>query len=121
MHADPSPEAFILDESTGDVGIIDWGGACRGPLLYDVASAVMYLGGTDNAAAFLTRYAERGPVPTGELDRHLPAFRRFRAIVQADYFCRRRLADDLTGIDTPDENQKGLRDAEQMLRELGVL
>lgn len=121
LHADPSPEAFLLEESTGRVGIIDWSGAGHGPLLYDVASAVMYLGGTDGASTFLTGYAEHGPVPADELAQHLRTFRRFRAIVQADYFARRILADDLTGIDSPAENDQGLSDARHMLDELGVL
>lgn len=121
VHADPSPEAFILDESTGTVGIIDWAGATRGPLLYDVASAVWYLGGTDTAATFLARYAECGPVPADELARHLTTFRRFRAVVQTDYFARRILANDLTGIDSPAENDRGLQDAKRTLQRLGML
>ena len=62
LHADPSPEAFILDETTGEVGIIDWSAACAGPLMYDVASAVMYLGGPANARTFLEHYASGGPL-----------------------------------------------------------
>ncbi|WP_327004001.1 phosphotransferase [Dactylosporangium sp. NBC_01737] len=38
LHADPAPEAFVGD------GLIDWGVAMRGPLVYDVASTLMYLG-----------------------------------------------------------------------------
>lgn len=121
VHADPSPEAFILDENSAEVGIIDWSGAGHGPLLYDVASAVMYLGGTDKAATFLSHYARKGPVPADELDHHLNAFRRFRAIVQADYFARRILNNDLTGIDDDAENHKGLNDARRMLGVLGVI
>ena len=44
LHADPAPEAFRRDAS-GNCGVIDWSSAVHGPLLYDVASAVMYLGG----------------------------------------------------------------------------
>jgi hypothetical protein len=33
------------DAATGHCGIIDWSSAEHGPLLYDLASAVMYLGG----------------------------------------------------------------------------
>lgn len=121
VHADPSPEAFILDETTQKSGIIDWSGASNGPLLYDVASAVMYLGGTDQAATFLSHYTKQGPVPPAELDHHLHTFRRFRAIVQADYFARRILNKDLTGIDNDSENHKGLNDAHRMLRRLDVI
>jgi Ser/Thr protein kinase RdoA (MazF antagonist) len=45
LHADPAPEAFRYDAATGQCGIIDWSSAHCGPLLYDLASAVMYLGG----------------------------------------------------------------------------
>ena len=45
LHTDPAPEAFIHDDRSGVTGLIDWTGARRGPVLYDVASAVMYLGG----------------------------------------------------------------------------
>jgi len=121
VHADPSTEAFVLDEATKDVGIIDWAGASDGPLLYDVASAVMYLGGTEKAAPFLSHYAKQGSIPSQEVDRHLRTFRRFRAIVQADYFARRILSNDLTGIDSDAENQIGLSHARQMLQDLGVI
>ena len=59
LHTDPSPEAFIHDDGSGVTGLIDWAGATRGPVLYDVASAVMYLGGSDHAAAFLATYRLR--------------------------------------------------------------
>lgn len=36
------PEAFRLDPATGRYGVIDWSYALRGPLLDDLASAVMY-------------------------------------------------------------------------------
>lgn len=116
LHADPSPEAFILDETTGEVGIIDWSAACAGPLMYDVASAVMYLGGPANARTLLEHYASGGPLTAEEINQHLPTFLRLRAIVQADYFARRVLNNDLTGIDHQTENHKGLDDAQQMLR-----
>ena len=41
LHADPAPEAFRHDAATGHCGIIDWSSAHYGPLLYDLASAVM--------------------------------------------------------------------------------
>lgn len=121
VHADPSPDAFILDEAAGGVGIIDWAGASEGPLMYDLASVVMYLGGPVQSVTFLAHYAKQGPLPGEEISQHLPAFRRFRAIVQADYFARRILTSDLTGINSAAENDKGLSDAEHMLQELNVL
>lgn len=45
LHADPAPGAFRYDPATGDCGVIDWSSALHGPLLYDRASAVLYLGG----------------------------------------------------------------------------
>jgi Ser/Thr protein kinase RdoA (MazF antagonist) len=77
LRTDPSPEAFRHDDSTGVTGLVDWTGARRGPVLYDVASAVMYLGGPEHAIAFLTGYGIDGPVGKDEM-RHLNAFRRFR-------------------------------------------
>ena len=45
LHADPAPDAFRLNAATGRCGIIDWSYAVCGPLVYDLASAVMYAGG----------------------------------------------------------------------------
>ena len=109
LHADPAPEAFIGE------GLIDWGVAMRGPLLYDVASAVMYLGGPDAAGPFLAAYTAGGTVPAAELRRALPVLLRFRFAVQADYFARRIATDDLTGIQDAAENEQGLDDARRGL------
>ena len=49
------------DDDTGVTGLIDWTGSTRGPVLYDVASTVMYLGGPERAAAFLAAYRGEGP------------------------------------------------------------
>ena len=118
LHTDPAPEAFVRDDEAGVTGLIDWTGARRGPVLYDVASAVMYLGGTDHAAAFLRAYASRGPVEAQEL-RHLDALRRFREVVQGVYFAGRLATDDLTGGIDPAENEQGLADARRRLGALG--
>jgi homoserine kinase type II len=107
LHADPAPEAFIGG------GLIDWGAAMRGPLLYDVASALMYLGG--DGGTFLTTYLQAGLVPEEELRRALPVLLRFRFAVQADYFARRLAANDLTGIAGAAENEQGLEDARRGL------
>ena len=50
LHTDPEPEAFRRDAS-GDIGVIDWSGSMRGPVLYDLASAVMYAGGESAVSA----------------------------------------------------------------------
>ena len=65
-------------------------------MLYDVASAVMYLGGAELARAFLDTSRARGPLLEDEM-LHLDAFRRFRWVVQGTYFAWRLAAHDLTG------------------------
>lgn len=119
LHTDPSPEAFIHNDSTGVTGLIDWAGAKRGPVLYDVASVVMYLGGRDRATAFLTTYRTHGPVGTDEMH-WLDAFRRFRWVVQAAYFAWRLAVRDLTGVADQAGNEKGLNDARRGLAGLGL-
>ncbi len=119
LHTDPSPEAFIHNDGTGVTGLIDWAGAKRGPVLYDVASAVMYLDGPDRATAFLTTYRTLGPLESDEMQL-LDAFRRFRWVVQAAYFAWRLSACDLTGIADDAGNEKGLNDARRGLAGLGV-
>lgn len=119
LHTDPAPEAFIHDDSTGITGLIDWTGADRGPVLYDVASAVMYLGGPDGAAAFLTTYRDHGVLRIDEWE-HLEAFRRLRWAVQAVYFAGRVAVADLTGVTGQPDNQRGLTDARHGLAELGL-
>lgn len=117
LHGDPSSEAFLLDRDTGRVGVIDWGSACAGPFVYDVASAVMYAGGPHRAGDLLEAYAAAAPVSMAELDAALPVLLRFRWAVQADYFAGRVLSDDRTGIADPAENLKGLHDARDALAE----
>jgi homoserine kinase type II len=99
--------------------LIDWTGAQRGPVLYDVASTVMYLGASERAAEFLRAYRTSGPLAAEEMQ-HLDAFRRFREAIQGAYFAWRLAVNDLTGgIDTT-ENEKGLNDARRRLAALGL-
>jgi Ser/Thr protein kinase RdoA (MazF antagonist) len=119
LHTDPSPEAFIHNDGDGATGLIDWAGATRGPVLYDVASAVMYLDGPDRATAFLGTYRTHGPLGTDEMQL-LDAFRRFRWAVQAAYFAWRLATRDLTGVAGQRDNEKGLNDARRGLSELGL-
>ncbi len=118
LHTDPLPGAFIHDDRTGVTGLIDWAGARRGPVLYDVASAVMYLGGLAYASTFLAAYESEGPLGASELA-HLGAFSRFREAVQGAYFAERLATDDLTGGIDRAENQKGLNDARRRWDALG--
>jgi homoserine kinase type II len=114
LHSDPAPEAFLLDPRSGTCGLIDWA-ALFGPLLYDLASAVMYVGGFDRATALLDAYLAEGPVGRNEADRALEPMLRLRWAVQADYFARRIATNDLTGISGPGENLEGLDDARRAL------
>jgi Ser/Thr protein kinase RdoA (MazF antagonist) len=109
LHGDPAPEAFLDDGR--DVALIDWGAACEGPLLYDVASAWMY---TDRQRPLIDGYAAAGPLPPSELEL-LPTFLAMRWAVQASYFSARIAADDLTGLSDRAENEKGLADARRAL------
>lgn len=118
LHTDPLPGAFIHDDRTGLTGLIDWAGARRGPVLYDVASAVMYLGGRTHASHFLSTYESDGPLTTNELA-HLDAFSRFREVVQGAYFAERLATNDLTGGIDHAQNEKGLTDARRRLEALG--
>ncbi|MFF0264564.1 phosphotransferase enzyme family protein [Kribbella sp. NPDC004536] len=105
LHGDPAAEAFRRQDN-GRVGLIDWGSAMRGPILYDVASAAMYVG-RDVVPAYLNRR----PDLTAEVDRGLDVFLRVRYAVQAGYFAWRITTNLLTGISGPADNDKGLTDA----------
>lgn len=111
MHGDPVYDAFRLDPATGRIGVIDWGSAGLGPLLYDVATATMYAGGPEQAGEFLDAYASAGVVPFAEIESALGTLLRFRWAVQADYFAARIAADDRTGLTDPAGNLAGLNDA----------
>ena len=114
LHADPAPDAFRA-AADGRCGVIDWSSAHHGPLLYDVASAVMYLGGIGNAAPMIDAYRTAGPFTEAQLVEGIPVLLRFRWAVQADYFAWRITENDLTGISGPEENEKGLEDARRAL------
>jgi homoserine kinase type II len=99
----------------GRLWLIDWSTAMTGPLLYDLASAVMYVGGPERAEPLVQAYLEHAPVPRAEVERGLLVMLRFRGAVQADYFAHRIAADDLTGIASAGENEVGLEHARGML------
>jgi Ser/Thr protein kinase RdoA (MazF antagonist) len=115
LHADPAPEAFRLDPATGLCGVIDWSYFLYGPLLYDLASAVMYVGGPGRAGELVEAYLRLGVLDRAEVEHGLAPMLRFRWAVQADYFAWRIAENDLTGIDGPHENEKGLEDARRFL------
>jgi len=107
LHADPAPEAFLVSEE--GVALIDWGSACHGPLLYDVASAWMY-----THERVLAAYARTAPIGWGEMA-GAATFLAFRWAVQAWYFSNRIRHRDLTGLDGDSGNDKGLADARRAL------
>ena len=112
LHGDPAPEAF-LRQPDGEIALIDWGGAIvPGPTLYDVASAVMYLGTPDHV---VPAYLAERPQAADEFDAGLTTFLNLRYAVQAAYFAWRCTTDVQTGLTTADGNTKGLSDARQSL------
>ena len=111
LHADPAPEAFRLDPAAGRCGVIDWSYALCGPLLYDLASAVMYVGGPGRAKTLVKAYLGEGILGATEIEHGLAPMLRFRWAVQANYFAWRIAGNNLTGISGPQENEKGLEDA----------
>lgn len=115
LHTDPAPEAFRLDPTTGACGLIDWDLGVVGPLLYDLASAEMYVGGPERSRPLVDAYLATGALDADEVDRALRPMAQMRWAVQADYFARRIATDDRTGIDSDAENQKGLEDARRGL------
>jgi len=119
LHTDPAPEAFRLNRAPGVCGLIDWSTAMTGPLLYDLASAVMYVGGPGCADSLIEPYLDQGVVPRAEVERGLAVMLRFRWAVQADYFARRIATEDLTGIESAAENERGLADARAWLSHPG--
>jgi homoserine kinase type II len=109
LHGDPYHGAFLLDQATGRIGIIDWGSSVSGPLVYDLASAVMYAGGVERAQGLVEAYAAIGVVPMAEIDAALPTLLNFRWAVQADFFAARVMRQN------NEENRKGLQDARDAL------
>jgi len=94
LHGDPAPEIFLVDPATGRAGLLDCGASGTGPLLYDVAAAVVYAGGTETSAELLDGYLAAGPVEADELRAALPVMLRFRWAVHADRAARRLAAHD---------------------------
>jgi Ser/Thr protein kinase RdoA (MazF antagonist) len=115
LHTDPAPEAFRFEDAAGICGLIDWDRALVGPLMYDLASAVMYVGGPRNGASLVDAYLARGGLGRDEVERTMLPMLRFRWAVQADYFAHRVAASDMIGIDDESDNEKGLEDARRGL------
>jgi len=98
LHGDPAAETFLVDPATGRAGLLDCGASGTGPLLYDVAAAVVYAGGIETSAELLDGYLAAGPVDEDELHAALPVLLRFRWAVQADNSARRLARGEREGI-----------------------
>jgi Ser/Thr protein kinase RdoA (MazF antagonist) len=85
LHGDPAPEYFVVDPETGRAGVLDCGASGTGPLVLDVAAAVLYAGGPEASAELLDGYLAAGLVRHDELDAALPVLLRFRWAMQADW------------------------------------
>jgi Ser/Thr protein kinase RdoA (MazF antagonist) len=110
VHGDPAPEAFVHEERTGACGLIDWGAAHRAPLLFDLASAVMYVG-PERAETLIRSYRAADVLPDAEIARGLLPMLDYRWSLQAYYFARRIATHDMIGIDGPAANDEGLEHA----------
>lgn len=119
LHSDPGPEAFRRN-TDGNIGVVDWAGSTQGPVLYDLASAIMYSGNERAGARVVEGYQSVGLIPDLEVKTYLPTFRRFRAAVQAAYFSERIHQANLTGMQDQAENLGGLSDSRLLLREAGM-
>ncbi|GIF21114.1 homoserine kinase type II [Actinoplanes tereljensis] len=89
LHGDPAPGNFVVDPGTGRAGLLDCGASGVGPLVYDVAAAVGYTGGPDQATDLIDGYLAAGPVRRDELEAALPVLARLRWAVRADRAARR--------------------------------
>jgi len=112
LHGDPAPETFVVDLATGRAGLLDCGASGTGPLLYDVAAAVVYAGGPETSAELLDGYLAAGPVDDGELHAALPVLLRFRWAVQADWSARRLVRGE------PEGSRAALGRAREALEEM---
>ncbi len=120
IHGDGAQ--VLADPISGRVGVIDWGSAMFGPLLYDVATAYWVIAvehelGAPGFSSFIDSYREAGPLSGAELAM-LPAFVQLRAVVQAFYFAWR--CDNYVGSGLQDvsENEIKLDQAKQFLQAL---
>jgi len=95
LHGDPAPGSFVVDPGTGRAGLFDCGASGTGPLVYDVAAAVVYAGGLADASELIDGYLAAGPVEPGEMEAALPVLLRLRWAVQAAQAARHGRADSL--------------------------
>lgn len=95
LLGDPAPGAFVVDPATGKAGVLDCGASGTGPLVYDVAAAIIHAGGPERAAELVDGYLAAGPVGADELEAALPVLLRLGWAVRAFHAARRGCADHL--------------------------
>jgi homoserine kinase type II len=91
LHGAPTARTFRIDVATGRTGLTGWGPAATGPLVYDLAAAVIDAGGQEAATELVDGYLAAAPPSRDEIDAALPVVLRSCWAVQADR-CARRLA-----------------------------
>lgn len=113
LHGDPNPQEFLVDDM-GDVAVLDWGSTLRGPLLYDLGSALFFAGGSRRRLdPFLEGYRRNVEID-GPTEDGLRVFLRLRWAAQAWYFAW-RVAEDVTTGGDGEFNRTGLAAAQRAL------
>ena len=83
-HGAPAAARFRLDSATGRVGLVGWAAAATGPLLYDLAHAVLCAAAAGaGTEALVEAYVRAGPVPADECAAVLPPMLALCAAVHA--------------------------------------
>jgi Ser/Thr protein kinase RdoA (MazF antagonist) len=95
LLGDPAPGNFVVDPETGKAGLLDCGASGTGPLVYDVAAAIIYAGGTERAAELIDGYLAAGPVGADELGAALPVLLRLGWAVRAFHAARHGCTESL--------------------------
>jgi Ser/Thr protein kinase RdoA (MazF antagonist) len=107
---------IVLEKQTGRVGVIDWGAIERGPLLFDVALALLWLFPKRRQASeeFLHAYLAAAPTSGDELE-GLPYYTALLWARQAKFFAYRVAANVTRGDPHPRRNIQRLVEANKHL------
>ncbi len=107
---------IVLEKETGQVGVIDWGAIERGPLVFDVALALLWLfpKGSQASEEFLHAYLGVAPISSDELE-GLSYYTALLWARQAKFFAYRVAAGVTRGDPYPRGNIQRLLEARQAL------
>ncbi|WP_129843661.1 hypothetical protein [Streptomyces sp. RFCAC02] len=105
----------LLGPGADTCGVIDWGAAGEGALLYDVATAVMDTDGRAGAVALLRHYVAEGALPQDEADRALGPLLDFRHAIGLVYYAGRVLRGDMRGLGDGSSNDERVEAARATL------